>query len=196
MILVRLLAVAALGLALAGCASAPIRYYTLVAPAGEAPRAGAAAPFQFELLPVGIPAQVDRPQLLVRQGAQGVVPLESERWVAPLADEARAALSADLSRALNAEDASGLPGSGKPRLRIKVDLRRFDSVPGGYALIEASWSVSAPRTGETTTGSGSVRESVRPGYEALVQGHQRALARLAAKIALSARSVAGSQAPR
>jgi uncharacterized protein len=184
-------------LALAACGSAPpLHYYTLVAPATEVPASAASAAFQFELLPVGVPAEADRPQLLVREGGQGMLVLEGERWAAPLADEVRAALSADLSRALNAREVSGLPDGGKPRLRIKVDLRRFDSVLGGYALVEASWSVSAPHGGDVATGSGSIRESVGPGYDALVQGHQRALARLAAKIALSAGSVAGARAPR
>lgn len=188
------LALAALVLTLAGCASAPIHYYTLVAPAGAAPIAAPTAPYQFELLPVGIPAQADRPQLLVRRGAQDVVPLESERWIAPLADEVRAALAADLARELDAEDASGMPRSAEPRLRIRVNLRRFDSVPGGYALIDASWSVGALQSGDSVTGSSAIREAVGPGYNALVQGHQRALARLAAKIALAARSVANGKA--
>ncbi len=187
-------AAAALALALAGCASAPLHYYTLVAPAGAAP-AGASAPYQFALLPVVVPAQVDRPQLLVREGGQGVRVLEDERWAAPLADEVRAALAADLARELNAEDATGLPPGGKPRLRIKVELRRFDSLPGGYALIDAAWSVSAPQGGAGASCAGAVREGVAPGYDALVQGHQRALERLAGAIAATARSVAGGHAP-
>ncbi|MGH8746285.1 MAG: PqiC family protein [Burkholderiales bacterium] len=187
----RQLIAAALGLALAGCASAPIHYYTLVAPAGAAQPAAPAAPYQFELLPVGIPAQADRPQLLVRQGAQGVLPLEGERWIAPLSDEARAALAADLARELNAEDASGLPTGSPLRLRIKVDLRRFDSVPGAYVLIEAAWSVSALAGRPAASGSAVIRERVGAGYGALVQGHQRALARLAGEIAATARKVAG-----
>ena len=78
MIAARRLAVAAL--ALAGCASAPpLHYYTLVAPAGEAPAVAAPGPLQFELLPVGVPAEVDRPQLVVRRGAQGVRVLDGER---------------------------------------------------------------------------------------------------------------------
>src|SRR3546814_1626982 len=66
--------------------------------------------------------------------------LGSERWIAPLDDEVRRALSADLARELHSQDVSGLPGNGKPLLRIKLDLRRFDSQPGGYALIEGARS--------------------------------------------------------
>ena len=147
------------------------------------------------LLPVGVPAEVDRPQLVVRRGAQGVRVLDGERWAAPLADEARAALSADLARELDARDASGLPRAGKPRLRIKVDLRRFESVPGGYALIEASWAVRSVQGGAGVVCSSAIRQEVGPGYDALVKGHQQALRRLAAQIAAAARAVAAQGAP-
>src|SRR6185312_11842720 len=78
----------AAALGLAGCASAPLHYYTLMTPAGStAGNAAAPAPYPFELLPVGVPAQVDVPQLVVREGGQGVQPLDGQRWIAPLGDE-------------------------------------------------------------------------------------------------------------
>ncbi|KRE87645.1 hypothetical protein ASG75_05890 [Rhodanobacter sp. Soil772] len=193
--------VAAAGLLLAACASAPLHYYTLVAPADES-AGGLVAPsvapsLPFELLAVGVPAQVDQPQLVVREGGQGVALLGSERWIAPLGDEVRSALSADLARELHSADVSGLPGNGKPLLRIKLDVRRFDSAPGSYALIESAWSVrllhgARPATLACTS---RVSEAVGPGYPALVQGHQRAIARLAVQIATAARALGDGQAP-
>jgi uncharacterized lipoprotein YmbA len=185
----------ALGLALAGCASAPLHYYTLVAPAGGSDPAAAASPLSFELMPVNVPAQVDQPQLVVREGGQGVALVGSERWIAPLADEVRSALSADLVQQLHGADLSGMAAGDKPRLRIKLDVRRFDSAPGAYALIEGAWSVRAaagdpPATLACTT---RVRETVGPGYAALVQGHQRAIAQIAAQIAAAARAMAQGQ---
>ncbi|GAA0257553.1 PqiC family protein [Rhodanobacter caeni] len=185
----------AAGLALAGCASAPLHYYTLVAPAGARDPSATASPLSFELMPVNVPAQVDQPQLVVRQGGQGVALLGSERWIAPLADEVRSALSADLVRQLPGADLSGMAAGEKPRLRIKLDVRRFDSAPGAYALIDAAWSVRAaagdsPATVACTT---RVRETVGPGYPALVQGHQRAVAQIAAQIATAARALAAGQ---
>ncbi len=186
----------ALALALGACASAPVSYYTLIAPAND----GAAAPpasaaLQFELLPVGVPAQVDQPQLVVRQGGQGVAILEGQRWIAPLGEEVRGALSADLARELHARDVTGLPDNGKPLLRIKLDLRRFDSQPGAYALIDAAWSLRLPNSANSTGLACDTRisESVGPGYDALVQGHQRAIARLAERIAAAARPFAAGQ---
>ena len=200
--------VVAASLLLAACASAPLHYYTLVAPADEsagglvapadeASGASAAPSLPFELLPVGVPAQVDQPQLVVREGGQGVALLGSERWIAPLGDEVRSALSADLARELHSADVSGLPGNGKPLLRVKLDVRRFDSQPGGYALIEGAWSVRLLHGAQSAAlaCSSRVSEAVGPGYPALVQGHQRAIARLAAQIAIAARALGDGQAP-
>ena len=89
-----------------------------------------------------------------------------------------------------------MPDSDEPRLRIKLDLRRFDSQPGSYALIEGAWSVrmlhDQDRAG-TLACSSRVSESVGPGYAALVQGHQRAIGRLAEQIATAARALASGQ---
>lgn len=184
-------------LALAACASAPLHYYTLVAPAADTPVSSAPPSPSFELLPVGVPAQVDQPQLVVREGGQSVALLDSERWIAPLNDEVRSALSADLARELHSQDVSGLPGNDKPLLRIKLDLRRFDSQPGSYALIEGAWSVRLLR-GQHLAAlacTSQVTETVGPGYAALVQGHQRAIGALAAQIAAAARLLGTGQTP-
>jgi uncharacterized protein len=184
-------------LALAACASAPLHYYTLIAPADESPSNAGSASLPFELLPVSVPTQVDQPQLVVREGGQGVALLGSERWIAPLGDEVRGALSADLARELHSQDVSGLPGNDRPRLRIKLDLRRFDSQPGSYALIEGAWSVrllhgTHPSALACTS---RINVPVGPGYPALVQGHQQAIARLAGQIAATARLLGSGETP-
>jgi len=195
-------------LALAACASAPLHYYTLMAPADESAGGlvasadgsvsnAAAMSLPFELLPVSVPPQVDQPQLVVREGGQGVALLGSERWIAPLGDEVRGALSADLARELRSQDVSGLPGNGRPLLRIKLDLRRFDSQPGSYALIEGAWSVRLLHDTHAGTLACTSRVSVPvgPGYPALVQGHQQAIARLAGQIAAAGRLLGSGQTP-
>ncbi|MEW5320378.1 MAG: hypothetical protein WDW38_011453 [Sanguina aurantia] len=195
---------AAVVLALAACASAPLHYYTLVAPATDATNSGATAAaatgnLPFQLLPVTVPSQVDQPQLVVRQGGQSVSLLNGERWIAPLADEVRSALSTDLARQLHSEDVSALPGNDSPLLRIKLDVRRFDSQPGSYALIDGTWSVrvmhGASGQGSTVSCSSRISETVGPGYDALVEGHQRAIGRLAAQIAGAAQSLGNGQTP-
>ncbi|EIL96428.1 membrane integrity-associated transporter subunit PqiC [Rhodanobacter sp. 115] len=196
MIRLRYPLVATLAVALVACASAPMHYYTLMAPAvAEAAPAVTPASFRFALLPVGIPAQVDQPQLVVREGGQGVAMLDGQRWIAPLGDEVRGALSADLSRDMGAQDVSGLPTGNQPVLRIKVDLRRFESSPGQYALIDAAWSVHALKGDTVLACTSRIRESVGPGFDALVAGHQQALAELARRIAAVAPVVAGGRVP-
>jgi uncharacterized lipoprotein YmbA len=192
----RLLGAGAL-LALTACASAPIHYYTLVAPADDRSAATAPASLPFELLPVSVPAQVDQPQLVVREGGQGVALLQGQRWIAPLADEVRDALSADLARALNSRDISGLAGNDKPSVRIKLDLHRFDSQLGRYAMIEGAWSVRLLHSAHPASISctSRVSEPVGASYPALVQGHQRAIKQLATQIAAAARSLGNGQAP-
>lgn len=178
----------------AACASAPTHYYTLVPTGGgDVPQMPLApAPFAFEVLPVTIPSQDDQPQLVIRQGGAGVTLLQDERWIAPLGDEIRAALSTHLAQRLRSADVSGLPQGDQPVLRVKVDVRRFDSQPGAYALIDAAWSlhlVGSPKGLPMLACSSRINEPVGPGYDALVHGHQRALATLAAQIAFAARGM-------
>ena len=184
------LAAAFAALLLNACASpVPTRYHSLLDESGSA--AGATEPSKrlIDVQPVGIPTQVDRPQIVVRDGG-GVIPLEQERWIAPLADEARAALSADLSRELAATDVAGQPRpQGATVLSIKVDLRRFDSAPGAYVAIDAVWSLSTnDAKSSAVVCASSARESVGQGYEELVRGHRRALAAIASRIASAART--------
>lgn len=177
-----------LALVLGACASpAPIHYHTLLAPAQEA-AASAPAPFLIEVLPVGVPAQVDQPQLVLRQGEGGVLMPEGERWAAPLADELRAALADALSRDLGTRDVAGLARpAGATVLRIGIQVRRFDSVPASHVLLEADWSL-APVGAEGRLFCHSVeRVAAGPAYADLVRAHQQALAAVAARIAASAR---------
>lgn len=196
-LLSRRLAPIAAALALGACASAPTHYYTLIAPAADAPAATSPG-LPFELLPVSVPAQDDQPQLVIRQGGQGVALLDGHRWIAPLGDEIRGALAADLARALGVPDMSGLPGNGRPRLRVKLDVRRFESVPGDHALVDAAWSlrlVGGSGGQDALACTSRISEPVAAGYDALVAGHQQALAALAARIATAARAYEGGQSP-
>ncbi|MEO7052470.1 MAG: PqiC family protein [Rhodanobacter sp.] len=190
----RPLLLVALSALLAACASAPMHYYTLLPPVA-AGSATAAAPIAFELLPVSVPAQVDQPQLVVREGGQSVALLEGHRWIAPLADEVRSALAADLAQQLPGRNVAGLPSSEQPLLQVTLDLRRFESQPDSYALIEAAWSVRLQHGARpvAVACTSQIRESVGPGYDALVQGHQRALAALAVQVATAARALAADQ---
>ncbi len=188
----RMLGCIAMLATVAGCASPATRFYTLL------PQSGPSAPmplrtgYRIDLLPVTVPAQDDRPQLVVRLGDDRMALLEREQWIAPLADQIRAALSAHLTSLLGSEDIQGLPLHGRrPVYRIKLVVRRFESVPGRYVRIQAAWSVRAPGPqGMLLRCSSRIRESVGPGFGAMVRGHQKALAVLAARMATAIRVMA------
>ena len=178
---------------LAACSSAPTHFYTLLPPAQPAAPATVPAAFAIAVEPVGVPAEVDQAQWLVRTGPGQVAVLDNERWAAPLGDELRAALADELTRQLGVRDVykATNPG-GVPVYRIQVEVRRFESVASGYALIEADWNVARR---DATPGSALVCHSrvsqpVEPGYAALALGHQRAVAAISANIAFAVRDAA------
>ncbi|CAM5597906.1 hypothetical protein [Rhodanobacter lindaniclasticus] len=65
---------------LAACASAPLHYYTFVARGAGGSVADPVTAIPFEVLPVNVLAQVDRPQLVVRK-RPGRRPLGGDAWV-------------------------------------------------------------------------------------------------------------------
>lgn len=190
---IRHLSAACLGLMLAACSSVPIHFHTLVPPASDTPAGTAAdASYRIAVLPVTIPAQVDQPQLVVRQGQGSVALLEGQQWIAPLGDEIRTVVADELTRRLGAQDIYGIATSeGKPVYRIKLDIQRFESVPSQYTMLSAAWSVQpADGKGTTLQCNSTIRESVEPGYDALVVGHQQGLQALADKMAVAVRRLA------
>lgn len=179
-------------LALAACSSPVTHYYTLVPTTESAPGTSRpAAGFQFELLTVQMPVQVDQPQLVVRQDQGRLAILDNERWAAPLADEFHDALASQMERQLGVRDLSGLPkNSDQPVVSLQADVRRFDSVPGQYALVDVVWSLS--RRGEegkrtNLTCATVVKEDAGVALNSLVLAHQKAIGELAARIAGTAR---------
>lgn len=183
----------ALAATLSACSSVPTHFYTLMPPAQPATPAAAPAAFAIAVDPVGVPAEVDQAQWLVRTGPGQVAVLDDERWAAPLGDELRAALADELTRQLGARDVyKAANPAGVPVYRIQVEVRRFESVAGSYALIEADWSVARR---DATPGSAlvchsRVSQSVEAGYAALAVGHQRAVAAIGARIASAVSSAA------
>ena len=190
----RPLAAAALAalLAFPACTTAPppTRLHSLL-PAEPTPRDPAArgAPLFVALEPIRLPAQVDQPQWLVRLPDESLASLEQERWASPLRDELRQALLEQLSARLGIVEGRG----AAPPLRVALELRRFDSVPGREARIDGAWSVLPANASATLRCTLLVRESASGGMAELAAAHRRALVRLAEAIGASVVAVqAGS----
>ncbi len=169
----RCLAPCVVALLLAGCASsATTRFHSLL----PAPEAGAtvpvaAAPQRWELS-VSVPAQVDRPQWVLRGRDDALLVLEHERWIAPLADEIQSAVAERLKAA------PGGPG------RIALDVQRFDAVLGRSSRVQAAWSIRLP-DGGTKRCQVTLTENAGEGMAALAGAHRAAFARLGDAIAAS-----------
>ncbi len=179
-------------LLLAACASSPpSHFYTLgagpqaSAASNAAPAAGTRAPaLLIEVAPVDVPPQVARNQLVVQTGDARVDVLEQQRWVSPPAEEIRRALSGDLAARLGTFDVYGTPYPDNALVyRISVNVRRFESWPDARAVLEAVFSVRSLKTQAVTTCRTVAEVPVGAGYDALVEGHRRAVARLADDIA-------------
>jgi uncharacterized lipoprotein YmbA len=186
---------------LAGCTASrpPERFHTLLPPTSAA--ASSPAPVRtvhVDVLPVHVPAQVDHAQWVVRQPDDSLLVLEQDRWAAPLPDEMRGALVERLASRWGAVDvrAVGLPGG--PVWRVRVDVQRFESLPGREARLEAAWSVSLPasasppREAASLVCRGVFVESVGgTDVAALAGGHRRNMIKLADAIGERLQGTAG-----
>ncbi|PYD94344.1 hypothetical protein DNF23_00145 [Pseudomonas syringae pv. pisi] len=199
------LMVLAAAVGLGACTSTQTHYYTLIAPmSATSTAASKPMPFQFEMLPVIMPVQVDQPPLVVRQGNGSLAILDTERWGSPLGDEFHDALTPQLERRFGSRDMAGLPkNSDQPTLSLRTDVRRFESMPGNYALIDVVWTLGLREAGATAgskrqslTCSSVIREQAGEGMENLIMSHQKAVAQLADKIAATAASWTAQRASR
>ena len=166
-----------------GCSSTPSHYYTLSA--ATAP-ATASSDLSVVIGPVSVPAEVDRPQLVVSTGPNQVRVDEFNLWAAPLQNNITRVVAQNLVALLGTPHVSLFPQtvSADADYRIAIEVQRFDSTPGQSALLDAVWSVRRTKDGRTETGRTTVRETVQEkDYEALAAAHSRAVARLSQDIA-------------
>jgi uncharacterized lipoprotein YmbA len=176
--------VVAIGVALfamlTGCSSTqPPRFHTLMpAPAATARPPAPAGLLVWEVLPVAVPAGVDRPQWVVQTADGSLTVLEQERWIAPLGEEIHAAL---IDRLTQVVGASALSAEPHMRWRIRIDVQRFDSGPGREARLAATWALSsdAKAVAALRCHGEFVQTPAASGYVALAQGHKQAVAALA-----------------
>lgn len=184
-------------LLLAGCASSPSsRFYTLSGP--PSPTTAAAGP-SVVVGPVAIPAVVDRPEIVVTVGENEVWLDEFNRWAAPLADAIALATAENLAVALTTQRITLLAQSAgsDADYRVAIEVQRFESAPGSYALLDAVYTVRRLADGRTVSGRTTDRQSVdAKSYDALAAAHSRAVARLSGDIAAALRSLAAQPAAR
>jgi uncharacterized lipoprotein YmbA len=187
--LARLISIA-LVTAVAGCSTAPSRFYSLssTATADGTP----ATPSTVMVGPVTIPASVDQPEFVVQVAANRVQVDEFNRWVSPLNDAIARAVAGDLVVLLGTPDvASAQLANFTPDYRVTIDVQRFESVQGQAATLEAVWTVRKTAGGQTRSGRTVAREPVQgQGFDALAAAHSQALAKMSGDIAAAIRAEA------
>lgn len=176
---------ALLTLACCGCASAPVRYYTLMRPTAASSELASAECCKVQVRRVLIPPEADRPELVTRSGDGQAMVLSNENWLAPLRDEIRGALSSQINLKLS-ERAVIEPAARLHDSVVSVNVTRFEAIPARYALVTADWriqGVDSPKAASVTCET-TARITVESGVSALVHGYQQAIARIADQIAL------------
>jgi uncharacterized lipoprotein YmbA len=183
---------ACLMLALAGallgaCKSPATNFYTL-SPDASLSSTGASRPITAVIGPVTIPDIVDRPQIVTRiaDNEVEVKVNEFDRWAQPLGGDIGRVIAADLGALLNSQQISVFDAVRDPAVvwRVRIDVMRFESVPGHDVTVDVLWAVRPPGKNRAVTGRSVARESVSgPGIEPLVAAHDRALASVSRDIA-------------
>ena len=158
-------------LLLAACRSDPIQFHTLMpAQLSGSSKSGAA---DIRIEGISVPPQVDRPQIVIRQGNSGLAILETQWWAASLVDELRSALVDQLTNS-----------TPQRKLSVRLDVQRFDSIPDQFALLDVKWRLRT--TGEVNNSLMTCRTTLRspsgPTIDDLVIAHQDNVKRLAAVI--------------
>jgi hypothetical protein len=194
---IRTVAVLCAATLLAGCASTPpSRFYRLSA---EAPATSVRSTVSVAVGPVSVPAEADRPQLVLAVAPNRVEIDEFSRWAGPLREEIARTVAENLSRLLGTPAAWPHPRvAAEADVRVRIDVLRFDLARGGTVALDATWTVSrgagqAGRSGWLSAGEAAGGE----GVEALVAAQSRLLARLSRDIAaeIAVPGSAGGRAP-
>ena len=174
--------------ALAGCSSTPPVNYTLSPPLAQ----GAAMPSvarvgPYALAEVIVPPEVDHSEIAVQQGDGQILLLANDLWSAPLGGHLRTALALELTKQLGMPPVQNLtPGMRDPDVSVvRVDVQRFDLVPGQQVALEALWRVRFAGSKKPVTCFARLQEPVGVGVAALVLGQQKNVQRLGALIAES-----------
>jgi len=176
------------GLALAGgCVgkSSPTRFYVLNG-SSKGPNGAGRGP-ALGVGPVTLPAYLERPNIVTRQGAKVEV-AEFDRWSEPLADGVPRSLVAHLAEFMQTERILRFPWPGDESIehQVVIDVSRFDGTVGGEVVLDARWRVLGPDRKELVLRRSVVRQSTgEGGYIGVVAAMDRSLATLSEEIALS-----------
>jgi uncharacterized lipoprotein YmbA len=178
---------AALSIALSGCASPREHLYVLDNQSADA----ISTPenrVTVLLGPIDIPQEVDRPQIVVRDGPSQILLIEQQRWAAPLKDSLPRLLAAELDR--NQPDHRFVPTSSgaiaTPKGKLAIDVTRFDVSAVAGATVSAHWVYRSLAQGSLPIEGNALGQApVSSGnYSEYVEALRLATTQMAAQIAM------------
>jgi uncharacterized lipoprotein YmbA len=170
---------------LSACASSPDHYYILSSqpPAADAART---APVTQVALSVSLPSLVDRSEMVLNTGTDGVIVLEHERWAAPLTDLVAQTLAQDIERrrADLLVAGRGLAPAGGAAVNMTVNVVQMSVRKGDRATIDAQWRILDARGGPEDMGGASFSAPLRTdNYAGVAQAVSECLGLLADRLA-------------
>lgn len=180
---------AILGLsALIGCSgSQPTQFYTLsgLVSASE-PTDG--KPMRLGVGPVTLPAYLDRPQVVTRNGANQMTVAEFDQWAEPLETTFQRVLTENLSGWLATDHVMTLPARRDLPLdhQVEVDVTRFDADESGQVVLDARWRIFDGRGDRMLDSGRSVtreQAAAADGYKHIAEAMSRCLGAMSAEIA-------------
>ncbi|HYZ34179.1 MAG TPA: PqiC family protein [Crenalkalicoccus sp.] len=165
-----------------GCARSPSPTYFTLAPVPGTPRPG--GPRGVALRRPGLPAYLDRPEIMRATGPYRLDMVPGAVWAAPFADMVARVLAEDLGQRLPGTgvytEGSGL-GDSAPATLV-LDLQRFDADAGGRVTLDAQAGL---RTGRGRRDRGITVDAMArgPTTDDLVAAMSEALGLLADQLA-------------
>jgi len=135
----------AAGWLLAGCSSAPTRFYVLtpVPVSSGQPVAGAGQGPGIGVGPVELPDYTDRPQIVTRLDQNQFKLADFDNWSEPLKDNFTQVLAENLSILIPTERVFVFPWKRENRVsyQVMVKVMRFDRAVDGDSVLTVRWRI-------------------------------------------------------
>lgn len=171
---------------LAGCATTPqSRFYTLTPLASAETKQPSTV--SVNVAPVEIPDYLDRPQIVTRDGRNGLVLAEFDRWAGSLGENISVVLAEDLALHLGTDHVfvnSGAPiDAGDYSVTMRV--LRLDALPGDHVLLKAQWTLfCGPGGKKAVTRVSNITERLNDSsYDTMVAAVNQAVEKVSREIA-------------
>ena len=166
------------------------RYYalgTLRAPDGAA-RPASENGLTIGVGPVSVPGYLERPQMVTRDGADGLEIWPYHRWAEPLDVGIAQTLADDLATRVPGERVAVFPWRGALArtidYQVVVAVARFEGSPGRSATLDARWRLLTRDGKEVVFGRTALSEPITgAGFPPLVAAMTRAIGRLGEDVA-------------